>query len=322
MFDKKRIKKSLDEMLLDYASGKLSPKEHRRMEAYLHDHPDQWHRLATMLKQIHHPPSQSEEAWIRSSIHLTPEEQAEMMVAYYHKANPSSGLKRLRSWRYFLTKKFSLGHGTESKKYPLAFVSILLGIGLLALSWIGISLYRYMDNLKAKNSLIAEIKQDRVPRSLFLRPAGQNLEPDLFSAQLGAETAPTGDSALSKIVSKNLNDADFLTRVAQYYLFQRNFAMAEEYYKKALRVSKNTTTILNDLAVICQTRGEVWYAYQLLIKAHGQEPNRVEIVYNLALMAQALGKTEAARSWQSEFARLNSSPAWADLLKEKFDLIE
>lgn len=321
MFNKKRIQKSLEESLLDYVSGNLSPKEQRRIEEYLSANPDKRHLLAFILKQIHRPPSQQEEEWLRSSMRLTPEQQAEKMVQYYQKANPATGLRRIGRWPYFFAQKLALWRRRSAKKNSLVFVSILLGIGLLTLSWIGVSLYRYVDNLKSKNNLIAEIKQDRVPRSLFLRPAGKNLEPDLFSAQLGQETS-FSDSILDKIVLKNSDDAQFLTQIAQHYLLHRNFSMAEEFYKKALRASKNNTLILNDLAVLCHTRGDMWYAYQLLTKAHNQDPKRIEVIYNLALVAQILGKTEASQFWQSEFKRLNTSPAWAELLKEKFDLME
>lgn len=322
MFSKKRSKKSIEESLLDYASGNISRAERRRVEEYLRNNPDKSHLLANLLRLVHLPPSQQEKEWIESSTQLTPEKQAERLVAYYQKSHSDSNFNRIRIWFSFIEQKLAFWNRTGSKKRHIALAMIVLGIGILGLSLIGNKLYQHFQNLNAKNALIAEIKPDRVPRSLFLRPAGQNLEPDIFSTQLGQEEMPLSDSALSQVVSKNLSDADFLTRIAQYYLFNYEFEMAESYYKKALRVSKNNTLILNDLAIICYTREDFWYAYQLLEKAHNQEPKRIEIIYNLALVAQVLGKSDKTLFWRSEFERLNTSPAWAAMLKEKFEFLE
>ena len=101
-------------------------------------------------------------------------------------------------------------------------------------------------------------------------------------------------------LQKNPKDADLLVQIGSTYAAAHQFKTAQEYYERALSVKGNDPAILSRLSSCYYYEGDVDKAVATLDRALKQDPNNADMLFNMGML-QWHAKTDpkaAIAAWE------------------------
>jgi tetratricopeptide (TPR) repeat protein len=312
-----------DHLIQNYAKGKLSFFEKRKVETHLANCSDCRRVLvaislapadSAVVEQISEedkvllaflPSILPSERLARAHTQLAEEPPLEPSPAPMHrrkhKASPWEGLLAIFNFK---------------RRPALAAAAVGVLVAGLAFGWNRATNWR--SNVWAQHGMDTLIQQQPLTES-DLRPSGNFELPVIGKSRRDGQQAAgenPADEFFQNSLKWNSANRQALHGLALSAYFAGKLMRADSLLQWLLAADSHAVDVWNDLGVVAHRRGEAQSALKLFENALQLEPQFAEATFNLARVLEESGRIDEARQVWQKYVALDSASAWADVAKE------
>ncbi|MGD1047398.1 MAG: zf-HC2 domain-containing protein [Candidatus Krumholzibacteriaceae bacterium] len=131
----------------------------------------------------------------------------------------------------------------------------------------------------------------------------------------GAASAAQLERSLTRTLERHGSSARLNALLGDLYVADNQIERADNYYARALELDPGDAALLNDRAVVAYRLGRMGESRELLEDARTAGGQRLEVLYNLAVLAGETGDRDSKLHYIDLYLKRDFSSPWAERMR-------